>query len=471
MDKHEKTIKLLESFLSDKEVDGVCGYMVDSDDENSIQVIVILDIDYIQEANTKPGFVARMIREGVRQEIKKWLGLDVYVGSIAKKCDEIESLSESMSPHVKRRLSNVKILDELTTILDYEINIENFDNASDAVEELCDMLNERILDEIWETTHRKVSLAEKDELYRHIHNRFNKFITHRYNESKEMNESVVYNYEKGRNESPKRLPFDVNKLIDAGAIFITPAIEGDSSSKNYKKFLKRPYTHLITLHNIRHSSPDSWIHTAITRFASPKHWEGKDFANNLYDGKYNQILWSLDELGIPYESMLINEVKESKKKYIVTKQQYDLIKEYFDPLYYLKKIMNDDPKYIKDPSSLKYEGAFQKIVDVIFKYTMKHTPVDNLKGLEVSKVTPQGWGGGDGETSSFTGSSRTEWIVVAHSVLPKWFNPDDDNYKSQMEKFKTEFKSIAEMMGLSSSSPLSREGFPFDKVRFQIYND
>jgi len=345
MNKHEKTIKMLESFLSNKEVDGVCGYMVDPDDSNeSIQVIVMLDIDYIQEANTKPGFVARMIREGVRQEIKKWLGLDVYVGSIAKKCDEIESLSESMSPHVKRRLSNIKLLDELTTMLDYEINLPYYDTSSDAVEDICSMLNDRILDEIWQSTNLKVSLKEKDELYWYLFNKFNKYISNKFNESKEMN--------------------------------------------------------------------------------------------------------------------------ESKKKYVVTEQQYDLIKEYFDPIYYLKKIINDDPKYIKDPSSLKYEEAFQKIVNVIFKYTMKHSPVDNLKGLEISKVTPQGFG-----DSSDSKNSHTEWTVVAHSILPKWFNPDDDNYKSQMEKFKTEFKSIAEMMGLSSSSPLSREGFPFDKVRFQIYND
>ena len=68
---------------------GVCGYTVIPDyGEDSIQVIVVLDIDYIKEANTKPGFVARMIREGVKQEIKKWLGLDVYVGSTAKKCNE-----------------------------------------------------------------------------------------------------------------------------------------------------------------------------------------------------------------------------------------------------------------------------------------------------------------------------------------------------------------------------------------------
>ena len=359
MENRKKTVKLLESFLSDKQVDGVCAYMVDPDGEGPIQVIVVLDIDYIQEANTKPGFIARMIREGVKQEIKKWIGVDVYVGSTAKKCDEVEPLSESMSTHVKRRLSNVKILDELTTMLEYEINIENFDNASDAVEELCNTLNERILDEIWETTHRKVSLAEKDELYWHIYNRFNKFITHRYNETQEMNESVVYNYEKGRNESPERLPFDVNKLIDAGAIFITPSIEGNPTSKNYKKFLKSKHTHLITLHNIKHSSEDSWIHTAVTRFAPPTHWDNEDFTNNLYDGKYNQILWSLDELGIPYESMLIDEVNESKNKYVVTESQYNIILESQKYIKVFQELINNEMAYIRrvcEKSANDYEG-------------------------------------------------------------------------------------------------------------------
>jgi len=98
MDNREKTIKLLESFLSTKEVDGVCGYMVDPDGEGPIQVIVVLDIDYIQEANTKPGFIAKMIRAGVKQEIKKWIGLDVYIGSTAKKCDE--SITESKKKYI-----------------------------------------------------------------------------------------------------------------------------------------------------------------------------------------------------------------------------------------------------------------------------------------------------------------------------------------------------------------------------------
>jgi hypothetical protein len=250
MDSREKTIKLLEAFLSDKEVDGVCGYIVDPEGEDSIQVIVVLDIDYIKEANTKPGFVAKMIRAGVKQEIKKWIGLDVYVGSTAKKCDE--------------------------------------------------------------------------------------------------------------------------------------------------------------------------------------------------------------------------SITESKKKYIVTESQLERIKEYFDPIHYLKKIMSDAPKYIRDPNTLKYDVAFQKVVDVIFKYTMKHSPVDNLKGVEVTKVTPQGWGSDMKDDSK---GSHTEWIVLLNPKLPKWFNPDDIDYRTQLEDFKKEFASIANMMGLTSTSPISQEGYPFDKVKFIINNN
>jgi hypothetical protein len=98
MENREKTVKLLESFLSEKQVDGVCGYIVDPDGEGPIQVIVVLDIDYIKEANTKPGFIARMIRQGVKQEIEKWIGFDVYVGSTAKKCEE--NIKESKKTYV-----------------------------------------------------------------------------------------------------------------------------------------------------------------------------------------------------------------------------------------------------------------------------------------------------------------------------------------------------------------------------------
>jgi hypothetical protein len=189
MESREKTVKLLESFLSDKEVDGVCGYMVDPDGEGPIQVIVVLDIDYIQEANTKPGFIAKMIREGVKQEIKKWLGLDVYVGSTAKKCDEIEPLSESMSTHVKRRLINGELFDQLNSIIDYEFNASSFNNPLEYLEEICNALTEHTLDYIWETTNLKVSLKEKDELYFYFVRKYEKYITKQYQNERSVNES------------------------------------------------------------------------------------------------------------------------------------------------------------------------------------------------------------------------------------------------------------------------------------------
>lgn len=349
MTKHQKTIHLLESFLESYTMRGSCGAFVVPNPmgQDGYLLHLYLNENFVRKQEVRPHLVGKKLRDTLQKDCKDYTGIDVRVTSSTTKCDDLDKLSESMAPHVKRRLSTATLLDELTTILDYEVSIKSFDNASDAVEEIIDILNERILDEIWETTNRKVSLKEKDELYWYLHNKFNKYITNRYNE--------------------------------------------------------------------------------------------------------------------------IQEVNESKKKYIVTESQLERIKEYFDPILYLKKIMSDAPKYVRDPSTLKYDVAFQKIVDVIFKYTMRHTPVDNLKGLEVNKVTPQGWGGDF--TSDVSKGSHTEWTIVLTSVLPKWFNPDDSAYKSQMEDFKKEFTSIANMMGLSSSSPLSQEGFPFDKVKFIIHND
>lgn len=349
MTKHEKTISVLEAFLESYTLKGTCGAFVVPNPmgQDGYLLHLYLNENFVRKQEVRPHLVGKKLRDTLQKDCKDYTGIDVRVTSSTTKCDDLDKLSESMAPHVKRRLSNIKLLDELITILDYEVSIKSFDNASDAVEEIIDMLNERILDEIWQTTNRKVSLAEKDELYWYLHNKFNKYIANKYNEEME-----------------------------------------------------------------------SW--------------------------------------------------KETKKNYVVTESQLERIKEYFDPILYLKKIMKDAPKYVRDPSTLKYDVAFQKIVDVIFKYTMRHAPVDNLKGLEVNKVTPQGWGGDFRDESKGT---FTEWTIVLTSVLPKWFNPDDDTYKSQMEDFKKEFTSIANMMGLSSSSPLSQEGFPFDKVKFIIHND
>jgi hypothetical protein len=115
---------------------------------------------------------------------------------------------------------------------------------------------------------------------------------------------LVYDYQEGRNSVEDRLPFDIEKLLNAGVVFVTPAIDGDPDSPTYKEFTGEDYSHLITLHNLIHSSPEGWIRKAITKRGDVLPWKDK-FWEKIYDGKYNQILWSLDYLGIDPNDMLV----------------------------------------------------------------------------------------------------------------------------------------------------------------------
>jgi hypothetical protein len=121
----------------------------------------------------------------------------------------------------------------------------------------------------------------------------------------------VYDYQEGRDTVPEKLPFDIDKLVNSGVVFVTPAIDGDPNSETYKEWLEEPYTHLISLHNVEHSSKNSWVQKAITKRASTEAWKD-NFVNKLYDGKYNQILWSLEKLGINPMDMLIKQEEDEE---------------------------------------------------------------------------------------------------------------------------------------------------------------
>lgn len=90
MNRKEQTKKILKLFLETYEVDGVCGFFID-DEENSeddrLAVYMIIDENWLKQTQTKPGFVGKRMRDGIQEEIKKWLGIDVYVGSTVRKCE------------------------------------------------------------------------------------------------------------------------------------------------------------------------------------------------------------------------------------------------------------------------------------------------------------------------------------------------------------------------------------------------
>ena len=85
-----KTISLIEKFMQNLDIEGICGFWIDEelDIDDKIWVYIVLDLDWIKSANTKPEFIAKRMRLGVQQEIKKFLGLDVMVGSTSRVCSE-----------------------------------------------------------------------------------------------------------------------------------------------------------------------------------------------------------------------------------------------------------------------------------------------------------------------------------------------------------------------------------------------
>ena len=154
----DKTIKLLEEFLSSYEIEGVCGTWVDNepDEDGNYWVYIVLDLDWLEENQTKLGFIERRMKQGLKEEIKKYLNLDVYVGSTAKKCD---SLNETISPYLRRRLSFDSMKENIDSIVDYELNPCGFSDIGDFIAEACDMLAYNCLEDI------QVSSKDKDGFY------------------------------------------------------------------------------------------------------------------------------------------------------------------------------------------------------------------------------------------------------------------------------------------------------------------
>lgn len=137
-------------------------------------------------------------------------------------------------------------------------------------------------------------------------------------------------------------------------------------------------------------------------------------------------------------------------KYIITDNQYNLLKEYFDPIYFVKKKFSKD-KSIKPPENIKYEEDFQKFVNLIFKYAYNENPLNHLKGFDVIKVTP-----------------ATDFTVLLKPKVSDWFNYcNNTEYLEKLEKFQNEFRHLSKMMSIGS--PFSESGLP-QSVNYLFWN-
>jgi hypothetical protein len=115
----------------------------------------------------------------------------------------------------------------------------------------------------------------------------------------------------------KENPFDIKKLVDKKIIFVTkpgdgkggveePNWEGDAS--------------IITLYNMTKAEP--WMKQAVkSPMTQAISYIQKDQDKLLYNGKYNQILWGINKMGLKPENFYLNkskELNEAKKESLRT---------------------------------------------------------------------------------------------------------------------------------------------------------
>jgi hypothetical protein len=159
-------------------MEGACGFWVQPDEDGGIpSVYIIFDLDWLQSFQTKPDFVARRMRQGLKEDIKNWTGVDVpYVGSTAKKCDNTKDINESISTYLRRRLSLEDMKQDIDNLVDYEINPCGFSNVGDFVAEACDWLAQNYLENL------EVSAKDSDNLYTSLVDLFGEHLVNVYKE-------------------------------------------------------------------------------------------------------------------------------------------------------------------------------------------------------------------------------------------------------------------------------------------------
>ena len=171
-----KTIKLLEKFLSTYEVEGVCHLWLGvAPDDNGIPwVYMKLDEDWIEGYNSD--FIVKRMKQGVKDEIKKYLDIDVQILATTGKCEELSNLNEQLSSTIRRRISFDRLKEDLDNIIDYEINVCGFDSIGEFIAEACDWLVNVTLDNLQENPGYNIFPKDKDSLYHYCVDTFGKYL-------------------------------------------------------------------------------------------------------------------------------------------------------------------------------------------------------------------------------------------------------------------------------------------------------
>jgi hypothetical protein len=160
-------------------------------------------------------------------------------------------------------------------------------------------------------------------------------------------------------------------------------------------------------------------------------------------------------------------------KYIVTESQFQRMNEYFtfDDLkkgydYYVKLDKNKHPGA---DSFVRYKmiRAFQKWVDLIYKYAKKEIFFDGVDGMNVGTVWQAKWG--ENFSRPEDKISRMDYTVRVFPNIDKSNPPESrEQFEEDYEKFKEVFQKVADGIGIDYIDPVADKRARNAKVIFDF---
>lgn len=156
-------------------------------------------------------------------------------------------------------------------------------------------------------------------------------------------------------------------------------------------------------------------------------------------------------------------------KFIISESQLQFLTEEFSPIEYLKYLFQKKPVNFKsyDFEQHMWQKAFQKYVDLIFKYTKKDVSFDGVEGMKIAIVHRRTWGSDFSKPEN--PAARLDWFIRLYPIIDKKNPPtSQQEFETQYGPFKEKFQKISQFMALDIIQPVKDKKTKTIKVDFDF---
>lgn len=174
-------------------MEGICGYWIDDDEEDNqgndfIPIYLVFDSEKLEGGLNRAVEVNRK-RNKLKSDIENLFGFHTYVGSVSKKCEDAETINESIPNKFKRRFDFERMKDDVDSVV-FDFNVFQYKTAGEFIAEVCDAVKDNYVSD-FEFNNDDVSPKDLDDLYYALVDMFGPYLHDIYNKikSKTMKES------------------------------------------------------------------------------------------------------------------------------------------------------------------------------------------------------------------------------------------------------------------------------------------